>query len=96
MFELFDTVNIFLSSDDGGSFILALLAVGPTAAVIFFRRMHKKYRNFDVSHGFEKETEVFGENMQKSDKYATARNRARDKFIKGRNSHTHRVRVQEF
>lgn len=95
-YSFFEAVSVFLSSNDGDGYILVLLGAGPAAGVWFFKRMHRKYRNFDVTHHFEKETDIFGEHMQKSDVYYTERKRTRDKYITGRNSHNHRARTQEF
>lgn len=96
MLELYAAISVFLSSSDSDGYIFALAVVGPASAVIFFKRMHKKYRNFDVTHSFEYETDIYGENMQKSDVFYKDRNRTREAHVEGRNSHTHRVRVQEF
>jgi hypothetical protein len=93
--SLLTIVTQFLASDSD-AYIFTLALVGPTSAVLFFKKMHKKYRNFDQTHGFETETAIYGENMQASDVYATERRKTRDAHVQGRNSNTHRVRVQEF
>lgn len=89
-------ISFVLSSDDGGAYVLALAAVGPTVAVLFFRKMHKKYRNFDVTHNFEKETKMDVQNLMVADDYLGDIKRTREQYVKGRNSHTHRARVAEF
>jgi hypothetical protein len=93
---LFTAVTILLSNNDPGGYILALAAVGPTTAVIFFKRMHKKYRNFDETHGFEKETSVKWANMKVRDAYDSSRKKTKDAHVIGHNSDNHRIRVQQF
>jgi len=93
----FASTTVFLSSHgDGSGGILGLLAVGPVLAFIFYRTMLKKYRNFDKTHDFEGETSIVHEKVQALDEKVGERNRTRDKYITGKNSDNHRLRVQEF
>lgn len=97
MLELHANLIVFLSSGtDIDGYILLLAAVGPITAVAFFRRMHKKYRNFDVTHNFEAETIIHGENMKKSDSFVRDRKNTTESHVAKRNSDNHRTRVQEF
>lgn len=93
--ELFGLITVFMS-DDADGYILALLFAGPAAGVWFFKQTHKKYRNFDETHGFEQETTSYVQNMKKTDNFTRAIKKTDKEFTVGRNSDNHRIRVKEF
>lgn len=83
----FDTSS---SSDDNGGW---LLLAGPIGAAAFYFGMWRYYRNTDKSNQFEKETAVELSNLVATDQKVGTNNRTRDRWVKGRNSNTPRVRV---
>lgn len=92
---IFDLINVFTSSHGGGG-PLALLAIGPGTAYVFFRAKNRKYRNFDSTHNFEHDPGVQEQNLEQSDTYIGDRKKTRDAYIVGRNSDNDRKRVNEF
>ncbi len=70
-----------------------LLALGPAGAAAFYWGMYRYYRNTDKSHAFEHETRVEVKNLEGEDVKVAVNNGTTERWIRGRNDHTPRVRV---
>lgn len=70
-----------------------LLALGPAGATAFYWGMYRYYRNTDKSHAFEHETRVEVKNLEGEDVKVAVNNGTTERWIRGRNDHTPRVRV---
>ena len=74
---------VLLERSSSGSIRLALLALGPAAAIAFYGYIMSRYRNADKSYQFEETTRVELQNVQGSDAYLDSISRTRDKHVEG-------------
>jgi hypothetical protein len=79
-------------SDDGG---LWLLAAGPVGATALYWALYRYYRNTDKSHGFERETKVETQPIEKRvDEKIDTITGTRETRIDGDNVREYRKRVR--
>ena len=74
---------ILLERSSSGSIRLALLALGPIAAIAFYGYIISRYRNADKSYQFEETTRVELQDVQGSDTYVDSISRTRDRQVEG-------------
>ena len=74
---------ILLERSSSGSIRLALLALGPIAAIAFYGYIMSRYRNADTSYQFEETTRVELQDVQGSDTYVDSISRTRDRQVEG-------------
>ena len=74
---------ILLERSSSGSIRLALLALGPIAAIAFYGYIMSRYRNADKSYQFEETTRVELQDVQGSDTYVDSISRTRDRQVEG-------------
>lgn len=72
---------ILLERSSSGSIRLALLALGPIAAIAFYGYIMSRYRNADKSYQFEETTRVELQDVQGSDTYVDSISRTRDRQV---------------
>ena len=72
---------ILLERSSSGSIRLALLALGPIAAIAFYGYIMSRYRNADKSYQFEETTRVELQDVQGSDTYVDSISRTRDRLV---------------
>ena len=74
---------VLLERSSSGNFRLALLALGPVAAIAFYGYVMSRYRNADKSYQFERTTRVELQDVQGSDTYFDSISRTQDKHVRG-------------
>jgi len=74
---------VLLERSSSGSIRLALLALGPVAAIAFYGYVMSRYRNADKSYQFERTTRVELQDVQGSDTYSDSISRTQDKHVEG-------------
>lgn len=88
---LIDVAAVILSSDD---WIGWVLLAGPVGATAFYWSTWQSYRNTDKSHAFEHETDIVVSNLTGADDKVGTNNGTQERWVRGRNSHTPRVRIR--
>ena len=90
--SLLGEMAVFAASNDdspGG-----LLALGPAAGGALYWALWRYYRNADKSHSFEQETRIEARPVTGREAKVGDNNGTRNSSISGKNSSTHRQRVQ--
>jgi hypothetical protein len=66
-----------------GGFRLAMLALGPIAAIVFYGYVMSRYRNADKSYQFEDTTRIEVDNPQGADNYHGSISRTTESHVPG-------------